>query len=177
MKKGLMRNRFFKSVVPPDKIIPEKIFKKIQKLIPIITVDLMILRKKANKDKDTETLLIKRKIYPEAGKWCFVGGRVLKNEKLGEAIERQARRELGISVSIVPPWGIRNPLGVFDDPHSDKQKHFISLTYPAKIRAGKLRLSGPEFSEIKWFPLKKLPKIAFNQKRQINAFIKIQRNF
>lgn len=168
------RKTIIPEIIPKNKIIPKNLFEKIQKSIPVATVDLLILRK--NQGKNIETLLIKRKIYPGIGKWCLIGGRVLKNERLSGAIKRQAKKELGISISIISPWNIINPLGVFDDPYSD-QKHFISITYPIKIKSGIPKSSGPEFSEAKWFPLRKLPPIGFGHKKQFRAFINAVKNF
>lgn len=41
-------------------------------------------------------LLVKRKTKPLRGTWCFVGGRVVKGEKLREAAVRKVREEVGI---------------------------------------------------------------------------------
>ena len=148
-----------KTIVPKLKWIPEELFAQIQKNMPIACVDLLVLRKKAG---HIETLLIKRKIYPEIGKWCLIGGRILKDEYTKDTIRRQAREELGVSVTIIPPWSEIMPFAVFNDPVSDTQKHFVVLAYPVMITKGTLNATGPEFSEARWFPLNKLPaKIGF----------------
>lgn len=144
-----------KTVVPRSRWIPEELFQQIQKSIPIACVDLLILRKK--KAGTLEILLIKRKIYPEQGKWCLIGGRICKDEYTKDTITRQAKTELGVSVKIIPPWNETMPFAVFNDPVSDKQKHFVVLTYPVVITKGTLKSSGPEFSEARWFLLDKLP--------------------
>lgn len=144
-----------KTVVPRSKWIPDELFQAIQKNMPVPCVDLIVLQK--NKKSVLETLLIKRKIYPEQGKWCLIGGRILKGERTPNTIRRQAKLELGVSVKILPPWNETAPFAVFNDPVLDKQKHFVVLVYPVAITKGKLNASGPEFSEAKWFPLDKLP--------------------
>lgn len=158
-----------KTVAPPSKWIPDALFQVIQKNTPVPCVDLLPVRK--TKDGKIEVLLIKRKIYPEQGKWGLIGGRILKNELTKEAIKRQAKEELGVSVKIVPPWTEINPFAVFNDPVSDKQKHFVGLTYLVSITKGKVKDSGPEFSEAKWFSLHKLPKpFSFNHKKILATF-------
>lgn len=159
-----------KTVIPKSKRLPDQLFQKIQESIPVACVDLVVLRK--NKGV-TETLLIKRELYPEEGKWCLIGGRILKGEYIKDTIKRQAFKELGVSVKILPPWNEMMPLGTFSDPTSDKQKHFVVLVYPVVITKGKLKKDGPEFSETKWFRTDKLPKIiGFNQKKWLQAFTK-----
>lgn len=147
-----------KTVVPRSRWIPDELFQQIQKNMPVACVDLIVLRR--GKKNIVETLLMRRKIYPEQGKWCLIGGRILKDEYTNETIRRQAKEELGVSVRILPLWSETNPFAVFNDPVSDKQKHFVALAYPVMIAAGKIKKSGPEFSEAKWFSLDKLPPAA-----------------
>lgn len=159
-----------KPVIPKSKQLSNSLFQTIQKSIPIACVDLIILRR--NKGV-TETLLVKRKLYPEEGKWCLIGGRILKGEYVKDTVKRQAFKELGISVNILAPWSEIMPLSTFSDPSSDKQKHFVVLVYPVVITKGKLKKEGPEFSETKWFEINKLPKIiGFGQKKWLQAFTK-----
>lgn len=149
-----------KTVVPRSRWIPDELFQAIQKNMPVACVDLLILREQ--KGLVFETLLIKRKIYPAQGAWCLIGGRILKGEYTKDAIKRQAKEELGVSVRILPPWNENMPFAVFNDPISDKQKHFVALAYPVVITKGRVKSSGPEFSEAQWFLLNKLPtKIGF----------------
>ena len=164
------KKNLIKALFPKKRLLSSEIFNLIQKSVPITTVDLAILRKKNN---ETEILLIKRKIYPEEGKWCLIGGRILKGEKMRDAIRRQAKRELGISVSVVSPWRDDVPIRVFSDSKSDRQKHFICLFYPVFIKTGLVRKSGPEFSEAKWFNLRQPPKnLGFNHLREIKTILK-----
>lgn len=163
------------SVIPKSKRLSNSLFQTIQKSIPVTCIDLIVLRK--NK-KTIETLLIKRKIYPEKRKWCLVGGRIIKGEYVQDTIKRQTLRELGVSVKILSPWNETTPFYTLSDPVSDKQKHFVTLTYPVIITKGKLKKEGPEYSETKWFPINKLPKIiGFGQKKWLQAFIKTKLSY
>lgn len=161
-----------KIVIPSEKFIPKPLFEKIQKSIPVVCVDLVFLRK--GEKSDTEILLLKRKIYAEIGKWCIIGGRMIKNERLSETIARQAKRELGVKAKIIPPWNANNPIGIFDDPKADPQKHALTLVYPVIMAEKRHNAAGPEFSEAKWVSIKKIPKkLAFIHNKEISHTIKI----
>jgi ADP-ribose pyrophosphatase YjhB (NUDIX family) len=156
-------------VVPKDKWIPNELFQTIQQSIPIACVDLIILRRN---NGIIETLLIKRKIYPEVGKWCLIGGRIIKGEHVNDTIRRQAKIELGISVDIISPWNETTPIMSLSDPLSDAQKHFVVLVYPVTISKGQIKESGPEFSEAKWFSLDKIPEtLGFAHQQELGSFI------
>ncbi|MDD5430731.1 MAG: DUF4916 domain-containing protein [Candidatus Pacebacteria bacterium] len=160
-----------KKVVPAGKFIKKSLFDKIQKSIPIVCVDLVFFR---NLGKKAETLLLKRKIYPEIGKWCVIGGRVLKGEQLRNTIDRQAGRELGVKVKVISPWNFNNPVAVFSEPKADAQKHYVVLVYPVIMKGKSYNESGPEFSEAKWFPINRIPgKMAFKHLNEVKCAIKL----
>ena len=166
-----MRDMSNKTAVPKSKWIPDELFQIIQKSVPIACVDLIILRK--GRKGHIETLLIKRKIYPEIGKWCLIGGRILYGERAQDALKRQAKRELGVSVKIIPPCQATMPIMSLSDPVADKQKHFVVLVYPVTIIEGTVRKIGPEFSEAKWFLLNKIPKtLGFAHRQELESFTK-----
>lgn len=155
-----------KRVIPEKQFLPKETFDLIQKSIPIVCIDLVVLR-----NNRSEVLLVKRKIEPEAGKWCLIGGRMLLGEKLPMTIKRQSQRELGVNVSIIPPFEPNFPAFIDDNPKADPQKHAVALTYPVTISPDStLNLEGPEFSETKWFRLSTLPKkMGFNHKKALAA--------
>jgi len=135
------------------KFLPEKLYKKVTKFIPILCVDLAI-------KKGEKALLIKRKIPPCRGYWCLIGGRVHYGERIFNAVHRQAIDELGLKIKI------EKLIGVYDNPKRDPSKHAISLAYLVIHVSGKLR-TGPESSEVKFF--EKLPKkIGFDHKEILN---------
>lgn len=74
--------------------IPNITFKKIMKLVPICTVDIVLLNLKKNK-----ILLCKRKNKPLNGLFFTNGGRLFKNEELDAAAVRIAHEELGITLN------------------------------------------------------------------------------
>ena len=154
------------SVVPRKQRLPPETFELVQRSVPIICVDLVVLRKVVQ--QGYEALLIKRKIYPERGTWCLIGGRVLKNETILGAIRRQALRELGVRVKILPPWSSSRPILVSEALRADPQKHYVSLLYPVVITGGTIRDDGPEFDAVQWCTEKTIPRtMGFIHKKQL----------
>lgn len=145
----------------------DKEYLLVTELTPLTTVNLVILR--GRKDKQEVLLLIRKTGYAK-GSWCIIGGRVLIGETLEKAIHRHVS-DLGIRVKIIPPFNSNFPTFIDDRINQDKTKHPISLIYPAKIISGKVREEGEEYKGYKWFPINKLPKIAYGQKLQIQKTI------
>jgi len=160
-------------VIPGAARIPEPLYQQITAFMPIPCVDLVIVRAGT---LGPEVLIVKRAIAPDKGMWCIVGGRVIGGrevpaEGLAGAIARQAERELGVAVSVLPPWDANHPLAVFDDPTCDPAKYPIVLVYPVEITQGTAR-TGPESSEVRWCPHSELPDVmGFTHRAEIDAVI------
>lgn len=134
---------------------------------PIPTVNLVIVRQNAC---CWEILLLVRKTGYAKGSWCMIGGRVRIGESLKQAIERHAK-DLKVKVEIIAPFGPNFPAFIDDRNTQDETKHPISMIYPANIISGKVRNEGEEYKGYKWFPIDKLPEIAYGQKLQIKKTI------
>lgn len=61
---------------------------------PICCVDVVVHHRR-------RVLLVRREEPPARGLWWFLGGRLLKNERLDEAASRIARKEVGLGVEVV----------------------------------------------------------------------------
>ena len=72
--------------------IPEDLYRKIVRLMPIVCVDLLI------KDRTGRFLLLKRNNQPAKDQWWFPGGRVHMNESFLEAVRRKAIQECGLTL-------------------------------------------------------------------------------
>ena len=138
-------------------------YQLITKKTPIPTVNLVIIRQCMNR---WEILLLVRKTGYASGSWCIIGGRVRMDESLKQAIDRHAR-DLEVKVKIMSPFDPNFPVFIDDRNTQDETKHPISMIYPAIIVSGKIRDEGDEYKGYKWFPIDKLPKIAYGQKLQI----------
>lgn len=147
--------------------LTEQDYQFVTKKIPIPTVNLVILRKNEN---NWELLLLIRKTGYSEGKWCIIGGRVRIKESLEHAINRHAE-DLSVKIKIINPFGPNFPCFIDDRSTQDETKHPISMIYPAKIISGEIRDEGEEYKGYKWFPIDKLPEIAYGQKLQIKKTI------
>lgn len=123
--------------------IPDNLYKKILKSVPISTVDVVIVR------NGKEFLLTKRINKPFKGKWFIPGGRVLWGEELLSAVARQVEA-LGIKMAesieflcvsefINPP----NNLGV--------RQHSLLHVFIVKVEEYTEPEVDEESSEVKWF--------------------------
>ena len=129
---------------------------------PILTVDGII-------SKRDKILLLKRAIYPFSGYWVLPGGHVNYGEKVEEAMLREMREELGVSLKI------KKLFGVYSDPKRDPRYHTVSVVYLLSKEKGKIH-PNQEASEFKYFPLKNLPKkIGFDHRKIINDFKKSEK--
>ena len=72
--------------------IPNDLYAKIVEHMPILCVDVLVHDGKGN------VLLVKRNQEPAKGKWWFVGGRVLKGERLPDCVKRKCHEEVGLEV-------------------------------------------------------------------------------
>lgn len=141
----------------------EQEYQLVTKKTPLTTVNLVIIRQNGN---GWEILLLVRKTGYARGKWCMIGGRVRIEESLEQAIDRHAK-DLKVKVKIISPFASNFPCFIDDRNTQDETKHPISLIYPVKIISGKVRDEGEEYKGFKWFPIDKLPNIAYGQKLQI----------
>lgn len=141
-------------------------YQLVAKKTPIPTVNLVILRK----NKKWELLLLTRKTGYAKGQWCIIGGRVRIKESLKRAIDRQAE-DLDVKVRIIPPFDSNFPSFIDDQKDQDKTKSPLSFVYPTEIVSGEIRQEGEEYAGYKWFPIDKLPKIAYGQGLQIQKTI------
>ena len=127
---------------------------------PILTTDGIIL-------KNRKILLVKRQTSPFIGYWAIPGGHVDYGERVEDALKREMKEELGISVKI------KKLIGVYSDPKRDPRYHTVAVVYLCQKIKGKIQLNR-EASEFKYFSLKNLPKkIGFDHRKILNDLNKI----
>jgi len=108
-------------------MIPEKIYKQIMDLMPILCVDAVI------KNTNGQYLLVKRKNKPLKGEWWLVGGRVNKGETIEDAISRKVMEELSLDINK------SIPIGYYEDFYKenyfdlDSGAHMISIIFMINI--------------------------------------------
>lgn len=110
-----------------SKLINAKLYKKLQKLLPIACVDIVINTPKG-------LILGVRKNEPMKGKLWLPGGRVNFGESLEAAAKRKALQETGIGIKITDFIGVYN--AIF---YKGEVRHNIAVVYLAVPKSGKLK--------------------------------------
>lgn len=127
------------------------------KSVPRLAINLLV------KNKAGEIVLSKRAIFPLKGYWHYPGSFLVKGEKMSDCLERVAKDELGIEISMKDC----DLLGVFENLDKDPRGHIIDAIYSYKIKSGVSLKAGKGSAEVKFF--KKLPpKVGFNHIEVLN---------
>jgi 8-oxo-dGTP diphosphatase len=120
-----------------------------------------------DQDNGVSVLLIKRKNEPFQKMWALPGGLVLTGESLDDAVNRELKEESGIDVNYL------EQLYTFGDPSRDPRNHAISVSYFGLVRPKDFQLAAQSDAEdVAWFNIKKLPRLAFDHKKIIDAAIR-----
>lgn len=105
-------------------MIPQKLYKKIVELVPIVCVDVVLIH-------DGRYILLKRQNEPLKGQWWVVGGRALKGETSYKTALRKIKEETGLKATNLVLRGIYEDhykKSAFGVPTSS-----VSLVYQAEI--------------------------------------------
>ena len=103
-----------------------------------------------------ELLLIRMKREPFTGKWALPGGRVRGNETVEQAAARELHEKAGIRDVYL------EQLYTFSDPARDPGARCISVAHLALIRGDVQLRTTDKYSGIGWFPVGRLPPLAFD---------------
>lgn len=119
---------------------------------PAVTVDIVIFTGEV-----PDLLLIRRDRFPFEGYWALPGGFVEMDESLEEAALRELKEETG--VLNVP----LTEIGAFGAPDRDPRGRVITIAYGTVLEKSTLKLeAGSDASEVGWFSIHDLPKLAFD---------------
>ncbi|MDD3648114.1 MAG: NUDIX hydrolase [Candidatus Dojkabacteria bacterium] len=110
--------------------------------------------------KNNKILLIKRKYDPFKDCWALPGGLVDYGETTENAVLRELKEETDLTGKI------KSMIGVYSDPTRDPRGQVVSIAYLIGETKGHLRKK-EETTAIRWFSLKKLPKLAFDHAKII----------
>jgi 8-oxo-dGTP diphosphatase len=100
-----------------------------------------------------KVLLLLRKKAPEAGAWSLPGGRVESMERLEDAVVRELREELGITVEV------ESLVCVIDHIVPEENAHWVSPAYRVRVVSGiPQNLETEKTAAIEWFSLSTLPE-------------------
>jgi colanic acid biosynthesis protein WcaH len=142
-------------------------FLKVVRATPLVSIDLLI------ENGQKQVLLGKRLNQPAKGFWFVPGGRIRKNELVGEALTRLVREELG---------GVMKQstlVGVFDHIYPDNfagepgiNTHYVVIAFRGQLVQDATIKPDPQHSDLKWWPPKDLlasPHVHENTKRYFQA--------
>ncbi len=131
--------------------IDKESFLKVAEAAPFVSIDLII------RNERNEILLGYRRNRPAQHTWFVPGGRIRKNERTQDALQRIARAELGIAA----PQG--KLVGVFDHIYEDNffdvpgiGTHYVVCGYAIHISSSTQFIRDEQHTELKWWKLEEL---------------------
>ncbi|MCH0556884.1 MULTISPECIES: DUF4916 domain-containing protein [Streptomyces] len=156
-----------------DRWIPDAEYAAIRARVPIVCVDLLpVTRSPVRK-----VGLIRRDTYDGGQGWCLVGGAIILDESIGEALARHLRTTLGprfhffqetLSLgSVAEYFRDRRPQALHDP-----RKHAVALSHVAEC-AGVPQPTG-EALDFRWFRVDALPsarEFGFGQDRVVSKLL------
>ena len=133
-----------------------------------VTVDIVIFTIQSD---ELKVLLVKRGIPPFKGQLALPGGFVHEDESLEEAAMRELREETGVSDVYL------EQLYSFGEPGRDPRERTITVAYYALISADRSQLAaGTDSTEAAWWPVSKLPALAFDHRKILDYALERLRN-
>ena len=118
-----------------------------------------------------KVLLVKREHAPFRGMWALPGGLVSKDESVDDAALRELQEETNIGNIYL------EQLYTFGEPTRDPRGRVITVAYYALVNWQQFQLKARQrVSEASWFPVKRLPALAFDHERIIDYALERLRN-
>lgn len=129
-------------------MLEDKTFKTIIDSTPLVSIDILL-------KKNDKVLLGRRINKPAQGLFFSIGGRVLKNETINNAILRIVQNELNLELKYTPEF-----IGVFehfyfDSIYENVSTHYVNIAYKYEIEEA-LNPPTAQHSEYKWFSVSEL---------------------
>ena len=119
-----------------------------------LTVDAVIFSKS---DEGLDVLLIRRAHEPFKDRWAFAGGYVNIDEVIDNAVYRELEEETNISNVLLKRFDI------FDAIDRDPRDRSVTVVYYGFFNGSKVLIkAGDDAKDAKWFPVNKLPELAFD---------------
>lgn len=113
-----------------------------------------------------ELLLIRMKREPYTGQWALPGGRIRGDETVEQAATRELYEKAGLQEIYL------EQLYTFSEPSRDPRARCISVAHMALIRGDAPLRTTDKYSGIGWFPVTRLPPLAFDHKAMADYAIK-----
>jgi len=124
---------------------------------PKVAVDLIIF---SLVDSQLSVALIQMKKKPFENKWAFPGGLVGINESIADAAKRELQEKTGLSKVYL------EQLYTSGEINRDPLNHVVSVVYFALLDSKNILLkTSAKYKAICWFPIKKLPLLAYDHNK------------
>ena len=121
-------------------------------------------------EHDRRILLVKRDRAPSKGYWCLPTGFAEAGESIEDAARRELQEETGIKGKIIRLLDV-------DSYKSRFYGDLLFLTFIVEQIGGKLSV-GDDCAEAKFWPVGKLPSLAFSSnKKALDAYIKSRKDY
>jgi len=141
--------------------LPDEDYKFIQARVPILCVDVLL-----SPARDLRQVGLIRRAAPDGDAWCLIGGRVLRDERLADAVDRHVAATVGTGVHVdrsTLEFGavIEYPTAPGPDGLYDPRKHAVSITYAASCECTREPEALGEAFEFAWFKIDQLSEVSF----------------
>ncbi len=121
---------------------------------PALTVDAILFTYSGN---ELKVLLIQRGIEPYKGKWALPGGFVDENETVEDAVKRELKEEVSISVESLQQFYIASAAG------RDPRGWTVSVDFIGFVGVDNSDVkAGDDAASAKWYSLNRIPVLAFD---------------
>ncbi len=139
---------------------------------PNLTVDIVVMGYHDDLGEGSlSLLLIKRGTEPFKDRWALPGGFVRLEETLEEAAVRELSEEAGVRNVFL------EQLYTFGAVQRDPRDRVVSVAYYALVESTKFKLkASTDASDAKWFPVDRLPKLAFDHSEIVKTAVLRLRN-
>ena len=128
---------------------------------PAVTTDCVVF---GLDGKQLNVLLIERGNEPYKGCWAFPGGFMNIDETAEQGAARELMEETGLELSNLKQFG------TFTAVDRDPRKRVITIAYYALIDITDVK-GGDDAAKAQWFPLDKIPPLAFDHELILNKAI------
>ena len=136
---------------------------------PAVTTDCLVFREGT---KCIELLLIKRRKDPYKNFWALPGGFLEMDETPIDGVKRELAEETGLKVVEL------KEVGTFGELDRDPRGRTITIVYYTYLKDNNISLNAQSDAiELRWFPMSKIPELAFDHREIINeAKLKLKSN-
>jgi len=118
-------------------------------------------------DNVLHVLLIKTNKKEFKGHWALPGALVTPKESLDDALQRVLKEKTGLTNVFA------EQLATFGDVDRDPFGRVVSVAYMALVHANRYVLTTTnEYEDIKWHPVDKLPRLAYDHRKIITEALK-----